>query len=115
MSETRTWGTTEADRAMPFGCDAHVAEFDEDLFRGIDVDAPPEIAFRWLCQMRVAPYSYDWIDNLGRQSPRRLIDGLDRLARGQTFMTIFELVDFVPGKELTLALKKMKGVFGALA
>jgi hypothetical protein len=59
--------------------------------------------FRWLCQLRVAPYSYDWIDNGGRRSPRELDPELERLERRQRFMQIFELEDFEPGVHVTLA------------
>jgi hypothetical protein len=83
------------------------------VFRAIDIDAPSEIVFRWLCQMRVAPYSYDWIDNLGRRSPRHLVPGLEQLEIGQQFATIFRLVDFEAGRSITIA--SNTALFGRVA
>jgi hypothetical protein len=108
------WGSTDADRARAFPCDGLLADA-ETLWRAVDVDAPPAIVFRWLCQLRVAPYSYDWIDNLGRESPRTLTPGLDELAVGQRVMTIFELVAFEPGRSLTLRLRRASAAFGEVA
>ena len=103
------WGTTPQELRLPFPCDdvaqgAHIA-----YYRGITVDTPPDILFPWLCQMRVAPYSYDWIDNFGRRSPRNLIPGLDRLAIGKRMMTIFEVISFEQNRHITLRLKP-KGI-----
>jgi hypothetical protein len=71
MSIAWTWGTKPAERALVFPCDVHLRNASAQYFRGISVRAAPAVLFRWLCQLRVAPYSYDWIDNGGRQSPER--------------------------------------------
>ncbi len=70
--------------------------------RAISIDAPPAIVFGWLCQLRVAPYSYDFLDNLGRRSPRARNPELVHLEVGQRFMTIFTLRSFVDGERITL-------------
>ena len=102
MSVATTWGSTPAERAASLPCDRLVPGRHDVYNRGISVQAPPEVIFRWLCQLRVAPYSYDWIDNRGRRSPRSLDPELQKLARGQRFMQIFELEDFEPGVHVTL-------------
>ncbi len=81
------------------------------------VQAPHATVFRWLCQLRVAPYSYDIIDNGGRRSPRELTPGLEDLAVGQEVMSIFTLADFGPERHLTLRISKPSAqrLFGDLA
>ncbi len=115
MSIADEWGTTAADRALDFPCRRHLPDPDRVLHRAVDVAAPPPIVFRWLCQLRAAPYSYDWIDNGGRTSPRTLTPGLERLAVGQRVMTIFDLVEFEPGRHLTIRLRGGRGIFGDVA
>jgi len=111
VSVAYTWGTEEAERRLPFPCDRYVAQAEAAYFRGITVRARPATLFRWLCQMRVAPYSYDWIDNGGRRSPRTLTPGLEDLAVGQSMMRIFTLVDFAKDRHLTLRIKHATGAF----
>ena len=108
-------GTTADERARAFPCDRHLTGWDDDLYRGVDVAAPPAVVFRWLCQLRVAPYSYDWIDNLGSQSPRTLTPGLDELAVGQRFMQVFELVEFERDRHVTLRTRGMHWLLGVVA
>ncbi len=102
----RTWGTTAEERQREFPCDKALPDFTDAYYRGITVHAEPATLFRWLCQMRISPYSYDWIDNFGRRSPRRLTPGLDDLAVGQSFMRIFALVDFERDRHITLCTSK---------
>jgi hypothetical protein len=82
-----------------------MTDADDAYFRAVTVGAPAAVLYRWLCQLRVAPYSYDWIDNGGRRSPRTLTPGLERLAVGDPVMTIFELIAFEPDRHLTMRLR----------
>ena len=66
------WGVTEQEVARAYPCDALVVTPYLPLWRGVTVHAPVERVWPWLKQMRLAPYSYDWVDNLGRRSPRTL-------------------------------------------
>ena len=111
VSVAYTWGTEDAERRLPFPCDRHVEQAEAAYFRGITVAVSPATLFRWLCQMRAAPYSYDWIDNGGRRSPRALTPGLEHLAVGQSVMRIFTLVDFAQDRHLTLRIKHGTGAF----
>ena len=104
-SITETWGTKPEERRLAFPCDDIIHEPDDALYRGVTVDASQATVFRWLCQMRAAPYSYDWLDNGGRQSPHKLTAGLENLVIGQDVMRIFELTAFEKDRHLTLRLK----------
>ena len=96
------WGVTSEERSMSFPCDRFADQHYAIFFRGVSVAAAPETVFRWLCQLRVAPYSYDWIDNPRRRSPQTLTLGLEDLAVGQTMMFFFELVDFERNRHITV-------------
>jgi hypothetical protein len=98
----RAWGTTQTELRRRLPCDDVVAEPDAVLDRAVDVHAPEALTWRWLCQLRVAPYSYDWIDNRGRRSPRSLTPGLEQLEVGQRFASVFTLVAFEPDRSITM-------------
>ncbi len=112
-SRARIWNTTPADRAIAFPCDRYVREPHVNSYRAIEIDAPAEIVYRWFCQLHLAPYSYDWIDNYGRRSPRGLIPGADQVEVGQRwFIKIFELAEFEPGRQITLHIGRARWFWG---
>ena len=78
------WGVTEAEVARRYPCDELAAGV--ELWRGVTVRGPAEQVWPWLCQVQLAPYSYDWVDNLGRPSPREL-RGLPDPRPGEPFTT----------------------------
>jgi hypothetical protein len=94
------WGATTAEAEATYPCDGLAEAPYIALTRAIDVDAPVTVVFRWLCQLRIAPYSYDWVDNLGRRSPRELTPGLDQLERGQSF-TVATITSFATDHHIT--------------
>jgi hypothetical protein len=102
-----TWGVRPAERTANLPCDDLMPDAVR-LDRAISIDAPPPLVFAWLCQLRVAPYSYDLLDNTGRRSPRTRSAGLTDLAVGQPFVRIFgaihvfELAAFATNEHITL-------------
>ncbi|WP_280232962.1 SRPBCC family protein [Nocardia cyriacigeorgica] len=100
MNTGLVWGATEAERAAALPCD----ELEPNALsadRAISIDASPALVFAWLCQLRVATYSFR-LGNRGKPSPRVRDPRLTELAVGQRFMGQFELEAFEPGRHVTL-------------
>jgi hypothetical protein len=108
-----TWGSTAEERDLHYPCDDVLPVHGTALFRAVSVEATPPVVFRWLCQLKVAPYSYDLVDNLGRRSPQHLVPGVDRLQVGERVL-IFELASFERDRHLTLVVRDHRA-FGDVA
>ncbi|SCX38046.1 hypothetical protein SAMN03159343_0278 [Klenkia marina] len=102
MSPDR-WGVTPAEVARRYDADERAPDAPGRWLRGVDVEAPPAVTWRWVCQLRAAPYSYDLVDNLGRRSPRTLTPGLEHLEVGQRMAGVFRIASVRPGEQVTLA------------
>ena len=68
------WGVRDEEVVREYPCDRFVVAPALRAWRGVTIEAPAERVWPWVAQIRVAPYSYDWIDNGFRRSPRRLVD-----------------------------------------
>jgi hypothetical protein len=111
----RYWNVAAEEHAAGYPCDRYMHAPYEAFLRAVDVDAPPEVVFRWLCQLKVSPYSYDWIDNRGRRSPRSLTPGTENLELGQEFL-VFRVVEFVTNRLITGVVQpRFVRAFGRLA
>ncbi|MFK5582132.1 SRPBCC family protein [Serinicoccus sp. LYQ131] len=111
------WGATPQEVAADYRCDQRARRRGgtaRRAVRAVSVAASPGQVYAWLGNLRVAPYSYDWVDNAGRRSPRALRSDLGALETGQRVMTIFTAVHVVEGAELTLELRPgpARWVFG---
>lgn len=78
------WGVSAEEIARHYPCDDFVAAPALKAWRGITVLAAPPAIWPWIGQIRLGPYSYDWIDNVGQRSPQELRD-LPEPAAGQHF------------------------------
>jgi hypothetical protein len=99
------WGVSDSEIMRSYPCDNFVTSPALEAWRGVDVQAPSEAVWPWVAQVRLAPYSYDWIDNLGRRSPRELVD-LPEPHVGEKFTAVGgrrlgRIVSVDPGKQLT--------------
>lgn len=111
----RNWNSTPAERAADYSCDGCRPPGSNAYFRAISVKASPALAYRWLCQLRVAPYSYDWLDNRGNRSPRELTPGLDQLSVGDEFL-VFRTTEAVAGDHITgVASAETERVYGPIS
>lgn len=81
------WGVSDEEVARHYPCDDLLPAPTWEAWRGVTVRAPRAAVWSRVVQIRLAPYSYDWIDNRGRRSPRELRD----------------LPDPVPGEHFTTA------------
>lgn len=97
------WGAAPARAVHP--------ERDRPISRTILTRADPRRLMVWISQLRRAPYSYDWIDNLGRRSPRAP-DG-QGLRSGDQLMYIFTVTGVSPTHvEAAMTNRLARAVFG---
>jgi hypothetical protein len=99
------WGVTDSEISRSYPCDDFVVAPTLRLWRGVRVEAPAEAVWPWVAQVRLAPYTYDWIDNRGRRSPRKLA-ALPEPRVGDRFTTAGgrergRIVSVEPGRQLT--------------
>ncbi len=99
------WGVTDAETSQEYPCDALVPNPAWQAWRGVTIEANADKVWPWITQIRLAPYAYDWIDNLGHRSPREL-RGLNEPKVGEPFTAtaghpVGRIVAIEPGVHLT--------------
>lgn len=99
------WGVGDDEVARHYGCDDVVRSPTLEAWRAVTVHADAATVWARVRQLRIAPYSYDLVDNLGRRSPRELRDVAEP-AVGDPFTRALgrdqgRVVAVVPGRELT--------------
>lgn len=65
-----------------------------ELIRHIKIRAGASDIYVWLKQLRLAPYSYDFLDNKGRKSPEYIIENLPPMKVNAHFLLAFHIFSF---------------------
>ncbi len=99
------WGVSKSEIERAYACDDFVASPNMVAWRGVSVAAPAAAVWPWVAQIRLAPYSYDFIDNRWQRSPRELA-GLPEPQVGDSFTAVGgqpmgRIVSVDPGEQLT--------------
>jgi hypothetical protein len=66
-----------------------------ELLRCVEIKAGASDIFVWLKQLRIAPYSYDFIDNRCRKSPDYIIENLPPLKVNTHYLLSFHIFEFM--------------------
>ena len=80
------WNVSDEEVSRHYPCDDFVSSAPLEAWRGVTVRTSAEALWPWVTQIRLAPHSYDWIDNLGHESPQKLL-GLPQPVVGEPFTT----------------------------
>jgi hypothetical protein len=81
-----TWGATREEVAGTYPGDEIISEPDGGATMATSLPSPPGRVWRWLVQMgggRGGWYSWDWLDNSGKQSADRIVPEWQSLEEGQ--------------------------------
>ena len=94
MATFHTSWITDAEKRMifPWDCLRYDFEPSHSILRGISIKAASTTMYKWLNHLQYAPYSYDWLDFLGRKSPQYLIEDNPSMKPGKPIRGMFELV-----------------------
>ena len=110
------WGTVGDEHTRAWAVDALVPGPVLAMTRAVTVRAPAALTWRWVCQLALAPYSYDLVDNRGRRSPQELTTRTEDLVPGLRMAVVYELVDVDPGHSWTgVSLSSASRLFGRFA
>jgi hypothetical protein len=109
------WGATDEEVERPMPADERVSRPHLETTRALTIEAPPEAVWPWLVQMgyrRGGWYSYDWLDNFGVSSARRIIPELQNLKVGDKLAPMeggFIVSSLDPPRSLVLVSRNDKG------